>query len=452
MSTARAELRKTVSSALGRRRLIWAGIRGDDAESLSDLAQFDASFTIINAYDRRPLHASIAYEDMTGTRPDLETWDIDDHPGDGATIAFRRALLRAMSVPCALLPYRPSQFLSALAFARADRCLNLGLFGSQQFAFEHKPWVESAMAKLGVPSLGWRYIADEDQLDAERLLADGPVMVRRSRTSGGVGLAKVASAEELAAAWPRQSEAFASVSPYLADALPINVGATVWDDGVTVHLPSVQLIGVAACVSRPFGYCGNDFAAVKDLDPAVIDAVEATTITVGEWLRSHGYRGTFGADYLLRGGVPVFTEVNPRFQGSTRASAQLAVEVGQPCLPLEHLGAMLGVPRPERPPLRTLVREMRDLAQVVVHNTRSFALTKDLEPLRADLKAVDPKSRMDVVLPPGVNCEPGATLARFAFASAVTRTGYDLREDVRDVVLAHTATDDGADLSRERTA
>ena len=135
----RATLLKEVSARLGNRRLVWAGIRGDDAEPLADLPQFEAAHTIINAYSRRLSVDSTAYEDLTGVRVDLETWDIDAHLDAPETAHFRRIMLQALSMPSALLPYRPSSFLSAIWFARRDRCLNLGLFGGHQAAFEHKP-------------------------------------------------------------------------------------------------------------------------------------------------------------------------------------------------------------------------------------------------------------------------------------------------------------------------
>lgn len=429
-TTARAALRREVSDALGDRQLIWSGIRGDDAESLSDLPQFAASFTIINAYRRRPLRDSLAYEELSGTRVDMETWDVDDHPDAPATVAFRRALLTAMAPRSALLPYRPSRFLSALSFARRGTCLNLGLFGSHQFAFEHKPWVETAVAAMGIPNLEWRYIADEEQLDAERLLASGPVMLRRSRTSGGEGMLRVDDPAALASGWPRGAEAFVSVSRYVPAAVPINVGATVWDDGVTVHFPSVQLIGIESCVTRPFGYCGNDFAAAKDIEPAVLDDVEAATVRIGGWLRDHGYRGTFGVDYLVDGDRALFTEVNPRFQGSTRASARLSVELDQPCLLLEHISAVLGLRRPDRPPLRTAVRDAPDLAQVVVHRTAPTEAEVDVSDLRRDLRALDTSCRMDVAVEPHTRVQPGAVAARFSFDARVTTTGFDLRPDI----------------------
>ncbi len=77
----RATLLRDVSAELRNRRLVWAGIRGDDAEPLADLPQFEGAYTIINAYSRRLSVDSKAYEDLTGVRVDLETWDIDDHLG-----------------------------------------------------------------------------------------------------------------------------------------------------------------------------------------------------------------------------------------------------------------------------------------------------------------------------------------------------------------------------------
>ena len=40
--------------------------------------------------------------------------------------------------------------------------------------------------------------------------------------------------------------------------------------------------------------------------------------------RAYQQAWTFGADFLISNGVPLFTEVNPRFQGSTAASARIS--------------------------------------------------------------------------------------------------------------------------------
>jgi hypothetical protein len=422
----RATLLREVSRRLGDRSLVWAGIRGDDIEPIADLPQLDAVFSIISAYRRRISIESIAYEDISGVRVDLDAWDIDDHLRAEETIAFRQCMLRTLSKRSALLPYRPSRFLSAIWFARRDRCVNLGLFGAHQSAFEHKPWVETAVADLGLPHIPWVYIADEEQLETRRLVSRGPVMLRRSRTSGGEGFVRVNNSAELVAQWPREDEAFVSVSRYLDGGLPVNVGATVWHDGVTVHRPSVQLIGVPNCVTRPFGYCGNDFGLASELDADVLDHIEASTATIGRWLGTFGYRGTFGVDYLLHKGQPLFTEVNPRFQGSTHASSQLSVENGEACLLLEHIAAVLGLDTPAQRPLRDQARDASAFGHIVVHWTGEHGKALDPGALVRKVTRRSHGSRADVLTRPDIRTERGAAVARLTVRDRLTHTGFDL--------------------------
>jgi ATP-grasp domain len=430
----RAALLRDVSAALGNRRLIWAGIRGDDAEPLADLPQLEGAYTIINAYSRRVSVDSKAYEDLTGVRVDLETWDIDDHLGAAETAVFRRVMLQALAVPSAMLPYRPSSFLSAIWFARRDRCLNMGLFGGHQAAFEHKPWVETSLTALGVRTIPWTYVADEEQLRTQDMLRRGPLILRRSRTSGGEGIVRVDDGAQLRAQWPRVAEAFVSVAPFLSGGLPVNVGATAWHDGVTVHYPSVQLIGVPECVTRPFGYCGNDFGLAKDLDRGVLDRIESATVTIGNWLRSYGYRGTFGVDFLVHDGVPLFTEINPRFQGSTHASCKLAIDAGQSCLMLEHLAAIIGMPAPRQRPVAELAAAAPALAHFVVHWTGEEAERLDAGSLVRRAMETGRVMRAEVQTRPELLTERGAAVARLICRESVTQTGFELSEPFAGVV------------------
>lgn len=430
----RRRLLDEVERRLDSRSVVWAGIRGDDLEPLADLPNVTASFTIIGRYTKRTSIAGVAYEDLTQRRVDLETWDIDDHLDVPATVEFRRALMRQLSEPSALLPYRPSRFLSAIWFARQSKCLNLGLFGAHQAAFEHKPWVESAVRELGVPCVPWTYVADEEQVDAQRLVAKGPVILRPSRTSGGQGIVRADNADEVTSRWPVATEAFVSVSPYLEDSLPLNVGGTVWRDGVTVHRPSVQLIGIPSCVTRPFGYCGNDFAAASLLEAGVLDQIEQSTQTVGNWLAGFGYRGTFGVDFLMHEGVPLFTEVNARFQGSTHASCQLSIENGESCLMLEHIAAVLGLPAPQQPPLRHEGRGERPLAHVVLHWTGAEPAHLNPQPFVSRVLRERSGSRADVLANPELLVDPGAAAARITVREQVTDNGYALNNTWRQVM------------------
>ena len=93
----RKELLKEIALGLGDRRLIWAGIRGDDVEGITDLPNLDAAFSIIGRYDRRRSVEGVVLEDLTGRVVDLEAWDIDDHLHTESAVVFRKALLRTLS-------------------------------------------------------------------------------------------------------------------------------------------------------------------------------------------------------------------------------------------------------------------------------------------------------------------------------------------------------------------
>lgn len=445
----RAELLRQVTQRLGNRDLVWAGIRGDDIEPLRDVPQLAASYSIAGSYSGRSDVQGVAYEGLTGVRVDPEIWDIDMHHDAEATVEFRRGLLRALSSQSVLLPYRSSNFLSAIHFARRDRCQNLGLFGAHQSAFEHKPFVESAVADLGVPHIPWIYIADEEQLRARDLASATSLVLRRSRTSGGEGIVRVESAEEVARFWPKVDESFVSVAPFIEGGTPVNVGATVWlnapiEDCVTVHHPSVQLIGIEGCVTREFGYCGNDFGLARDLDKQTILQIEDSTQQIGRWLRGNGYVGTFGVDYLVKDGVPLFTEVNARFQGSTHASSRISIEQGEACLMLEHLASWLGIARPEEQGLWPRVEQMRDLANVVVHWTESTPAEVDANSLYARVLDTLPGDvQGDVLVPNGVVSDPGSLVARFCLRRRVTANGYELLPDLGAAVRDWTAAQRG---------
>lgn len=425
----RRKMLDLVSEALGDRDLYWAGLRRDDVEAISDLPQLAGSFSIVGGHGCRTAVRGVDFEQLWGSRVDLDAWDMDDHLGHDAVMEYRDEILRTLLRPSALLPYRPTRFLSSIAFSRRERCRYLGLFNEHQAAFDHKPWVESSMADLGVPHVEWTYVADEERRHVERMLADGPIMVRPSRTSGGVGLYMVDDAADIDGAWPQdQDDSYAGIAPYLPDAVPVNIGATVWRDGhVTMGHASVQVIGVPELTEKPFGYCGNDFGLIKDLDGAVVDAIEAGTVAVGAWLGRHGYVGAFGVDYLVNDGEALFTEVNPRFQGSTHASCQLSVEADESCAMLDHLGAFLGVESPDRPPLRDMVASVPAFSHLVVH-WQGDTQPVDVEPLAEELREGPGHARTDMLADADIDLERGAIAARTVTRATVTSSGFDLAE------------------------
>ncbi len=425
----RDSARKRISAALEGRSLIWFGTRGEDVEAIADLPELVASFGIIARHAKRTAITGVSLEQLTGVRVDLDAHDIDEDPHADGVDELRRMLLRTLSRRTALFTYRPSTFVSAVTFARQDRCRYIGMFKDHQAAFEHKPWVETEVAALDVPHIPWVYVSDSEQRDTLRLLDQGPVMLRRSRTSGGVGLVRVDEMDELIRFWPEQEEAYVSVAPYIDAALPINVAAVVWDNDVTLHPASLQLIGVPGLTERPFGYCGNDFGAVADLERDQVDQIEVGVRRIGRWLGRHGYRGAFGVDFLIdRQGVPLFTEVNARFQGSTHASCQMSIEDGESCVMLDHLAASLGLEAAVSRPLWEQARDVGRFAHFVVHAPGDQPRRLDAGPLLDAVIARRETSRVDIMASRDVVTNPGAAVARVTVRDRLTRTGFELTE------------------------
>ncbi|MDR1213861.1 MAG: ATP-grasp domain-containing protein [Propionibacteriaceae bacterium] len=439
MTTSRQALNVQIDKALGRRRLYWFGTRGSDATSLADVPQFSGAFSIIDRL-KWNFEWSEAWEDSSdGTRIDLDEWDIDEHPTHPATRDLRAAMLTAMDYDHAIVPYRPCEFLSDLTFVRRDHCLYLGMFAGQQRAFEHKPWVETAVAKMDMKWLGWRYLAGRDRAVAEAWIRrEGSVVVRPSRGSGGFGMRRIDTVADLDAFWPTSDDTYVNVSAYRHNALPLNIGAVVWDDGVTLHYPSVQLIGVTACTAWPFGYCGNDFGLTKQLPADIVAEIERTALLLGQWLRSEGFRGAFGVDYLLDRDDLLFTEINPRFQGSTRLSAQMSAGRGEPCLLIDHIAALLHLPTPARPGLRELIMDGPAGGHVVLHNIGDRAVYADtsslIDKLRDDLNDAYGQLDFTVAAPAERRVEAGATLLSMQTRSGLTTDGYRLSVIAEDVI------------------
>jgi hypothetical protein len=423
--TPAADARDAVRRALGGRRLIWVGIRGEDGEALRQLPELKASFATIAQLrsGALPAGSNVTLESLLGRRPDLDAPDFDLESTDAAR-EFRRLLMREVSGRCVVMTYRPTSLVAALAFSMAETMTLAGMFRDRQQAFENKPWVETRLALEGVRGLVWRYVANEHRSRVKNWVGDRPHVLRASRSSGGVGIALVNTPEEVEALWPQEPDEFVAVAPYLDASISVNLSGCVFDDGaIRLHPVSVQLIGIASCTSRPFGYCGNDFAAAASIDDDLLDEIDALGRRVGTWLYGERYRGAFGIDALIHEGNVHFTEINARFQGSSSLSAEIAADLDTPDLFIDHLAATLGVPAQAGGlSVKEWARSQPDVAQIVVHNTTPGGLRLDeATPLPDHTSGV----RLAQVAR-GVTVDPGATLCRATVPRRVTTTGVDL--------------------------
>jgi len=413
--------RQLIQARLGSRRLVFFGTRGTDAKPLLDLPSLEAVFCQIAPLQALGLE-EVCLETLKQVRVDLNRYSIDDDRSD-AVSTLRAGLLRAFGRPAAVVPYRPSEVLASAWFPRADRVEYLGVFHEKQACFEHKPWVETQLQRLGVRVVPWTYYSDDDQGLILEAVETGPLVLRANRSDGGAGLNILRPGVELDRRWPAHGDGFLAAAPFLEPNIPLNVNACVYPEGkVVMHPPSVQLIGLEPCTNRTFGYCGNDFARVGDLDAKALDDLEEITRTVGRWLASQGYLGVFGVDALLYDATVYLVEVNPRFQGSSCHAAEIVDLLGRPNLFLDHLGAFLGLEPPNSLSLRELSRfqEETPLSHVICYNRQYDAISPQLSlGDNFDLAC-------DLLPARGVSVEPEGVLVQVTFPSSVTKDGFSL--------------------------
>jgi hypothetical protein len=448
----RVAAQRAIRSALAGRRLVWFGIRGEDGDALRWLPELDGAFSIIAPLTGVETEACL--ERLSGQRPDLDHYDLDLDRGEAAD-ELRSSFLGSLRDECVVMPYRPSALVSGLSFSMEGRVTVAGLLQQHQAMFENKPWVERELARAGVRGLGWRYVPDDRRGEVRALVAErGRHVLRTSRCSGGVGIALAESPEDVDRLWPAQRDAFVAVAPF-QEGVPVNLSGCLFGDGsVRLHPPSLQLIGLHECTDRPFGYCGNDFGAVSAaFGVTALERLEQLARTVARWLHGQRYRGAFGIDALIAGDEVLFTEVNPRFQGSSPLSAAAAEAVGVADLFTDHLGALLGlVPERGGVTLREWAERQPALSRVVVHNLAGQSVRRDAA---APLPKLPAGAWTTQLAESRTAVAPGAVLGALTLPRSVTTTGFH----VDDATASAAATlrrafepDGAASSTRARAA
>ena len=427
MSARRAYV-EAIENRLGSRKLIWIGTRGHDARPLLEIRQLTEIYAIAAKLGSLSVDVDYSLEDHSGSRPDLDTYNFDQDHGEPAN-DMRRAILNSVTELTAIAAYRPFALLAALHYPRHDLVRQLAMFHERQVTFEHKPWVESEL-RPWVKVIPWTYQSTEDLHRSRNTRHEGREFVFRfNRSDGGAGVRAMQRQAELEAGVRQVQDGFFAIAPLLEPHVALNVGGCMFPDGAySLHGPSMQLIGVPNCTRRRFGYCGNDFGAVKKLDRRILSKYAAMLNEVSRWLHSQGYVGAFGVDALVHDGEVYLAEVNPRFQGSSVVSARVDRTLGRPDIYMAHMAAFMGLPAPPPSSLNDLADDSPAMAQVILHNVQESAVRYDRPPV--PVKGVE----HELLPSPDVQVEPDAILLRIVADGSVTEDGRTVTRPMEDHV------------------
>jgi hypothetical protein len=385
-------------------RLVWFGIRDNDAAGVWwDGADVSTHTLVGDGLSGESLDV------MTRMRINPDCYELDQDPGPDAELLIQRTAEFARGG--VLVPYRPS---SRLERTTDGSTLVAAMPSGVQRQIEDKQWVECELRQLAIPTLDW-FIAGEGQS-----APGASYVVRGVGGGGGTGMRLVDCLAD--------AGRDAVVSRFIEGAIGVNTSGCCFPDGtVSVHLPTVQLIGTPGCTDLPFGYCGNDAAFASSIDPEALSTAARLTEEIGAWLiRTVRWRGAFGLDFVVTGPMVYFCEMNPRFQGSSRLATLAARRSGRPGLHVEHVAAHLGISPTLGEPVGGPSHDWA--AQIVLHNLRSVPVVARRRP------SGHPDWRLEMFLPEGIQAAPGAPLVRLSGQGPVTADGRELLDDARSAV------------------
>lgn len=204
--------------------------------------------------------------------------------------------------------------------------------------FENKVWLRETFGdRLRFPSFSITTYGDLCQAKVEgfyKKLGAMSLVIQHPTQSGGRGTYYVDGQEALTSCVAALSESLQLtdklvVSKALSDPRERTVQACVANDSVFVGPAQAQLVGHPLLVSTRRGdiqFCGGRIDSGLLSNAQYAQAADAARI-VGDRLKSEGYRGIFGMDFLISEDELYVLEVNPRLTGLTTLLAFIQREV-----------------------------------------------------------------------------------------------------------------------------
>lgn len=448
-----------IEKALEDRALVWFGPRGSDALGLGMFTNFlGGSFSLYDKHFEFDEFSDgkffVALEDLTLKRRLSRTFD-EDPDSRAGELRFRKRLeecfksIHVNGKTPTVISYEPHPAVDVVVMQ--DGLTDA--LGADIHLFRRmstKPLVEKELRKLGVPVIPWNPVSSFTQV-LEMREANGGLIVRRDGGSSGKGIVAFRESDDEQVLGMQIREMLAShaaavsFAPLFENAVSLNASAVVFpgskegNSKISTFPINAQLVGQPELTELEFGYSGNDFAFTGGLDNKILLQCDDILHKVGNYLASTGFVGAYGVDYLLtQDGQVLFTEVNARFQGSTRLLSRIAGRAGESDVLMEHLAATLGLPFKKGLTADQWTDAISPFSQMYIHNGTGepVYLKEQSETDAKDKKRNKPvANNVSFEMTPqsgGISIEPGALIERLVVRGGVLSSdGRTLRDSAK---------------------
>lgn len=148
-------------------------------------------------------------------------------------------------------------------------------------------------------------------LNCSKKGAEKEYIVQENISSGGEGTYIISNADTLQGI---SENTVYLLAPYYEKSIPLNINFIIFDDGILVFPPSVQII---QRINGKLLFMGTDYHLIRHNCHLKRDLILQNTLKLASALKAIGYRGIGGFDYIWAEEQLLFLECNPRFQAST---------------------------------------------------------------------------------------------------------------------------------------
>ena len=161
------------------------------------------------------------------------------------------------------------------------------------------------------------------------------------------------------------------------------INACVAKNKILISQPIFQITGLTAYNRNKLGTCGNDYAYGKKFQPEGADTEKIFSYTkkIGDYLRSLGYKGIFGLDFIVSNGEVNLIEINPRLVASIPAFTKLQIQNNEEPFLLSHILEFVDL-TPLSPPLSG--GKIFNASQLILRNTKNKPI-KIIESLKSGI-------------------------------------------------------------------